>query len=58
MWWLKLGIGIGEDRGQARAGQLQTDLKPVLRQKDFEEFDFEQAWKWLKILEKETSKSL
>ena len=38
--------------------QLQENLKPVLRQKDFEEFDFEQAWKWLKALEKEISKFL
>ena len=38
--------------------QLQESLKPVLRQKDFEEFDFEQTWKYLKDLEKKISKSL
>ena len=51
-------VDLSDKRKEELLGQLQTDLKPVLRQKDFEEFDFEQAWKWLKILEKEISKSL
>ena len=32
--------------------QLESDLKPILRQKDFEEFDFEKTWKWLKTIER------
>ena len=51
-------IDLSSERKEDFLSQLQTDLKPVLRQKDFEEFDFEQAWNWLKILEKEISKSL
>ena len=51
-------IDLSSERKEELLSQLQTDLKPVLRQKDFEEFDFEQAWKWLKNLEKEISKSL
>ena len=35
-----------------------TALKPVLRWKDFEDFDFEQAWNWLKKLEHSISISL
>ena len=49
-------IDLCSERKEEFLSQLQTDLKPVLRQKDFEEFDFEQAWKWLKNLEKEISK--
>ncbi len=55
---LNLKIDLSDKRKEALLDQLQTDLKPVLRKKDFEEFDFEQAWNWLKILEKEISKSL
>ncbi len=51
-------VDLSDKRKEELLSQLQTDLKPVLCQKDFEEFDFEQAWKWLKILEKEISKSL
>ena len=51
-------IDLSAKRKKEFLTQLQTNLKPVLRQKDFAEFDFEQAWKWLKILEKEISKSL
>ena len=51
-------IDLSAKRKEELLSQLQTDLKPVLCQKDFEEFDFEQAWKWLKILEKKISKSL
>ena len=51
-------VDLSERRKKELLSQLQTDLRPVLRQKDFEEFDFEQAWNWLKILEKEISKSL
>ena len=35
-----------------------TALKPVLRKQDFEDFDFEQAWNWLKELEYSISMSL
>ena len=51
-------IDLSSEKKEELLDQLQTDLKPVLRQKDFEEFDFEQAWNWLKILEKENHKSL
>ena len=51
-------VDLSDKRKEELLSQLQTDLRPVLRQKDFEEFDFEQAWKWLKTLEKEISKSL
>ena len=51
-------IDLSAKRKKEFLTQLQTNLKPVLRQKDFYEFDFEQAWKWLKILKKEISKSL
>ena len=51
-------IDLSDKRKQEFLTQLQGSLKPVLRQKDFEEFDFEQAWSWLKALEKEISKSL
>lgn len=51
-------IDLSDKRKEKFLDQLQTDLKPVLRQKDFEEFDFEQAWNWLKILEKKISESL
>ena len=51
-------IDLSDSRKKEFLNQLQTDLKPVLRRKDFEEFDFEQAWTWLKTLEKEISKSL
>ena len=51
-------VDLSEKRKEELLSQLQTDLKPVLRKKDFEEFDFEQAWTWLKTLEKEISKSL
>ena len=48
-------IDLSVKRKKELLSQLQTGLKPVLRQKDFEEFDFEQAWNWLKALEKEIS---
>ena len=51
-------IDLSVKRKKEFLTQLQGNLKPVLRQKDFEKFDFEQAWKWLKILEKKISKSL
>ena len=51
-------IDLSDERKKDFLSQLQTDLKPVLRQKDFEDFDFEKAWSWLKNLEQEISKSL
>ena len=51
-------VDLSDKRKEKFLGQLQTELKPVLRQKDFEEFDFEQAWDWLKILEQKISESL
>ena len=51
-------INLCDKRKEMFLEQLETDLKPVLRKKDFEEFDFEQAWKWLKILEKRIFESL
>ena len=44
-------IDLSNDRKRDFSNQLQTDLKPVLRQKDFEDFDFEQAWNLLKNVE-------
>ena len=51
-------IDLSAKRRKELLTQFQESLKPVLRQKDFEEFDFEQTWKWLKTLEKEIAKSL
>ena len=51
-------IDLSAKRKKEFLTQLQENLKPVLRQKDFEDFDFEQAWKWLKDFEKKVSKSL
>ena len=51
-------VDLSEKRKTEFLNQLQTDLRLVLRQKDFEHFDFEEAWSWLKTLEKEISKSL
>ena len=51
-------VDLSDERKEKFLDQLQTDLKPVLRQKDFEEFDFEQAWEWLKTLEQKISESL
>ncbi len=50
-------IDLSEKRKEEFLSQLQTELRPVLRQKDFEEFNFEQVWKWLKTLEKKILKS-
>ena len=51
-------VDLSDKRKKEFLSQLQTELKPVLRKKDFEEFDFEQAWNWLKILEQKISESL
>ena len=51
-------IDLSSHRKKELLSQLQTDLKPVLRQKDFEDFNFEQAWGWLKKFEQSISKSL
>ena len=51
-------VDLSDKRKEKFLEQLQTDLKPVLRQKDFKEFDFEQAWNWLKILAQKISESL
>ena len=51
-------IDLSAKRRKELLTQFQESLEPVLRQKDFEDFDFEQAWNWLKILEKEISKSV
>ena len=48
-------IDLSHSRRTELLAQFQENLFPVLRQKDFEEFDFDQAWNWLKILEKEIS---
>ena len=50
-------IDLSDNRKTEFLSQLQTDLKPVLRQKDFEEFDFEKAWSMLKILEQKITES-
>ncbi len=50
-------IDLSPHRKKEFLSQLRTDLKPVLRQKDFEDFNFEQAWNWLKKLEQSISKS-
>ena len=51
-------IDLSSSRKKELLSQLQTDLKPVLRKQDFEDFDFEQAWNWLKELEYSISMSL
>ena len=51
-------IDLSDERKKEFLSQMDTGLKPVLRQKDFEEFNFEQAWNWLKILEQKISESL
>lgn len=51
-------IDLSDNRKTEFLNQLSTDLKPVLRQKDFEEFDFEKAWNILKVLEQKISESL
>lgn len=51
-------IDLSDNRKKEFLNQLQTDLKPVLRQKDFEEFDFEQAWNLLKDIEKAANQSV
>ena len=51
-------VDLSNKKKEELLNRLQTDLKPVLRQDDFEKFDFEEAWNWLKTLEKEISQSL
>ena len=51
-------VDLSKKKKEELLNQLQTDLKPVLRQDDFENFDFEEAWNWLKILEEKISQSL
>ena len=51
-------IDLSDERRKEFLSQMETGLKPVLRQKDFEEFNFKQAWDWLKVLEQKISKSL
>ena len=51
-------INLSDERKQEFLNQMETGLKPVLRQKDFEEFNFEQAWNWLKILEQKIFEAL
>ena len=46
-------VELSSYRKEEFLSQVQTDLKPVLLQKDFEGFDFNQAWNYLKIFEKE-----
>lgn len=55
---LNCQIDLSDERKKEFLSQMETELKPVLRQKDFEEFNFEQAWNWLKILEQKISESL
>ena len=52
---LNCQIDLSAERKKEFLSQMKTGLKPVLRQKDFEEFNFEQAWNWLKILERKIS---
>ena len=46
-------INLSDDRKEEFLSQIETDLKPVLRQRDFDSFDFEEAWNYLKVFEKE-----
>ena len=50
-------VDLSKKRKEELLNQLQTDLRPVLRQKDFEKFDFKEAWSWLKVLEEKNSQS-
>lgn len=45
-------MDLSNDRKEEFLSQLYTDLRPVLRQRDFEDFDFEKAWNLLKSIEK------
>ena len=47
-------INLSDYRKEEFLSQIQTDLKPVLRQRDFDSFDFKEAWNYLKAFEKET----
>ena len=44
-------IDLSDNRRSELLTQFQENLLPVLRKKDFEEFDFEQAWNLLKNIE-------
>ena len=48
-------VDLSNKKKEELLNQLQTDLKPVLHQDDFEKFDFEEAWNWLKTLEEKIS---
>ena len=49
----ELKIYLSSSRKEEFLSQLQTDLKPVLRAVDFENFDFEKTWIWLQNIQKE-----
>ena len=46
-------IDLSDYRKEEFLHQIQTELKPVLLQKDFEKFDFKRAWNSLKTFEEE-----
>ena len=50
-------IDLSNDRKKEFLYQIQTDLKPVLLQKDCEDFNFQQAWSYIKIFEKDFLKT-
>lgn len=63
-WWKKKlevpGTGeiqISDARKKDFRSQLQTDLKPVLRDQDFNAFDFESAWEQLVLIAKAVQQS-
>jgi len=39
-----LEIDLSESKKQILTSQLETQLRPVLREKDYQQFDFEKAW--------------
>ena len=45
-------IDLSNYRKEEFLSQIQTDLRPVLLQTDFENFDFEQVWNYLQNFEK------
>ncbi|MFZ9596523.1 MAG: nucleotidyl transferase AbiEii/AbiGii toxin family protein [Bdellovibrionia bacterium] len=63
-WWKKKlqvpGTGeiqISDSRKKEFKSQLETDLKPVLRDQDFNAFDFDGAWRQLELVAKAVQQS-
>ncbi len=53
-----LEMDLSDSKKQILKSQLEAQLRPVLRNKDYEKFDFEKAWSLLeKIAEKLTSQN-